>query len=98
MAAFNDAVRPGTVNHAALDDCRTDGLTPEKIALGAADRHAAVLGLSAAAGHHLHLPWGARGRAGAHHDARGRPARNIFAAGEVMAGNILRKGYLAGSG
>jgi len=25
-------------------------------------------------------------------------AKNIFAAGEVMAGNILRKGYLAGFG
>jgi tricarballylate dehydrogenase len=28
----------------------------------------------------------------------GRPSRNIFAAGEVMAGNILGKGYLAGFG
>jgi tricarballylate dehydrogenase len=27
-----------------------------------------------------------------------RPARNIFAAGEVMAGNILGRGYLAGFG
>jgi tricarballylate dehydrogenase len=27
-----------------------------------------------------------------------QPARNIFAAGEVMAGNILGKGYLAGFG
>src|SRR4029434_9388359 len=27
-----------------------------------------------------------------------RPAKNIFAAGEVMAGNILGKGYLAGFG
>ncbi len=28
----------------------------------------------------------------------GKPARNIFAAGEIMAGNILGKGYLAGFG
>ena len=28
----------------------------------------------------------------------GEPARNVFAAGEVMAGNILRRGYLAGFG
>ena len=28
----------------------------------------------------------------------GRPARNIFAAGEIMAGNILGRGYLAGFG
>jgi tricarballylate dehydrogenase len=26
------------------------------------------------------------------------PSKNIFAAGEVMAGNILGKGYLAGFG
>jgi tricarballylate dehydrogenase len=28
----------------------------------------------------------------------GRPSRNVFAAGEVMAGNILGQGYLAGFG
>jgi len=28
----------------------------------------------------------------------GKPYRNIFAAGEVMAGNILTRGYLAGFG
>jgi tricarballylate dehydrogenase len=26
------------------------------------------------------------------------PAKNIFAAGEIMAGNILGRGYLAGFG
>jgi tricarballylate dehydrogenase len=28
----------------------------------------------------------------------GRPTANIYAAGEIMAGNILRRGYLAGFG
>jgi tricarballylate dehydrogenase len=28
----------------------------------------------------------------------GRPAENIFAAGEIMAGNVLGKGYLGGIG
>ena len=28
----------------------------------------------------------------------GRAAQNIFAAGEIMAGNVLGKGYLAGIG
>jgi tricarballylate dehydrogenase len=28
----------------------------------------------------------------------GKPAANVFAAGEIMAGNILGKGYLAGFG
>jgi tricarballylate dehydrogenase len=27
-----------------------------------------------------------------------QPAKNIFAAGEIMAGNVLGKGYLAGIG
>jgi tricarballylate dehydrogenase len=31
-------------------------------------------------------------------DREGRPFRNIYAAGEIMAGNILTKGYLAGFG
>ena len=30
--------------------------------------------------------------------AGGEPAANIYAAGEIMAGNILRKGYIAGIG
>ena len=28
----------------------------------------------------------------------GRPCSNIFAAGEIMAGNVLGKGYLGGIG
>jgi tricarballylate dehydrogenase len=28
----------------------------------------------------------------------GRPAPNVFAAGEIMAGNVLSKGYIAGVG
>ena len=28
----------------------------------------------------------------------GKPAANLFASGEIMAGNILGKGYLAGFG
>jgi tricarballylate dehydrogenase len=31
-------------------------------------------------------------------DCAGRPFSNVFAAGEIMAGNILTKGYLAGFG
>ena len=30
--------------------------------------------------------------------ADGKPSANVFAAGEIMAGNILGKGYLAGFG
>ena len=30
--------------------------------------------------------------------ADGRPAANLFAAGEIMAGNVLGQGYLGGIG
>jgi tricarballylate dehydrogenase len=30
VAAFNQAVQPGSFDHTALDDCRTAGLSPEK--------------------------------------------------------------------
>ena len=30
--------------------------------------------------------------------ADGKPSSNLYAAGEVMAGNVLGKGYLAGIG
>jgi tricarballylate dehydrogenase len=95
---FNDRVRAGSFDPAKLDDCRTAGLQPPK-------SHWAVridtppyygyplrpgitftyLGLSVDEGARVIM-----------HD--GQSARNIFAAGEMMAGNILGKGYLAGFG
>ena len=30
--------------------------------------------------------------------ASGAPFENVYAAGEIMAGNVLRKGYIAGIG
>jgi tricarballylate dehydrogenase len=95
--AFNAAVRPGAFDLETLDGCRTDGLTPPK-------SHWAQ---------RLDTPpyWGYPLRPGitftylgvtVDETARvvmdGAPSRNLFAAGEVMAGNILRRGYLAGIG
>ena len=55
IADFNAAVRPGTFDHAILDDCRTEGLYAAEDPLGAADRDAALLCLSGTARHHLYL-------------------------------------------
>ena len=97
VAAYNAGVRPGTFNHQVLDDCRTEGLTPNKT-------HWALP---------IDTPpfWGYPLRPGitftylglkVDEQARvlmdGGPAKNIFAAGEIMAGNILGKGYVAGVG
>ena len=83
---------PARSTTSALDDCRTEGLSPEQDALGAAARHAAVLGVSAPARDHVHVSRSQGGRARARADADGQPAANVYAAGEVMAGNILRQG------
>jgi len=98
VAAFNGAVRPGSFDHAVLDDCTTEGLAPKKshwaqpidtppfwgypLRPGITFTY---LGLKVDAGARVLM-------------MNGRPAANVFAAGEIMAGNILGKGYVAGVG
>ena len=95
---FNRAVRPGTFDPAALDDCRTEGLDPPKshwaLPLDSPPFYAYPLrpGIT-----FTYLGVMVNERAQVIMDD-GRPAPNIFAAGEVMAGNILGRGYLAGFG
>jgi tricarballylate dehydrogenase len=98
VAAFNAAVRRGTFNHAALDDCRTDGLTPPK------SHWAQRLDTPPFVGYPLR-PGITFTYLGLRVDETARVvmtdgtrAANVFAAGEIMAGNILRKGYIAGIG
>ena len=95
---FNAAVRPGTFNGKALDDCRTEGLTPPKThwaqRIDTPPFYAYPLrpGITFT---YLGVTVDLQGRVVM---KGGSPARNLFAAGEVMAGNILGKGYLAGFG
>ncbi len=95
---FNAAVRPGTFDTSSLDDCRTVGLAPDKT-------HWAQ---------RLDTPpfWGYPLKPGitftylgvrVDSDARvlaasGSRFANVYAAGEIMAGNVLRRGYVAGIG
>jgi len=94
---FNAAVRPGTFNHQALDDCRTEGLVVNKThwaqRIDAAPFHAYPLrpGIT-----FTYLGVKVDDRARVH--MNGGIADNIFAAGEIMAGNILGRGYVAGVG
>ena len=98
VARFNAAVQPGTFNLDLLDDCRTQGLTPDK-------SHWAQ---------RLDAPpyWGYPLRPGITFTYLGlrvdetmrvlmtgaTPMQNVYAAGEIMAGNVLRRGYIAGIG
>jgi tricarballylate dehydrogenase len=98
VAAFNRSVRPGTFNHAILDDCATVSLTPPKShwarPLDTPPFFAYPLrpGITFT---YLAVRVNERAQVMLQDD---KPAANIFAAGEIMAGNILGEGYLAGIG
>jgi tricarballylate dehydrogenase len=98
VAAFNRAVRPGSFNHRALDDCHTEGLVPGKSHWAQRLDTPPFWGYPLRPGitfTYLGVKVDAHGRV---LWANGEPARNIYAAGEIMAGNILRHGYIAGIG
>ncbi len=94
---FNAAVRPGTFDHQTLDDCRTEGLAPNKThwaqRVDTPPFHAYPLrpGITFT---YLGLKVNEHARV----VMNGGLAENIFAAGEIMAGNILGRGYIAGVG
>jgi tricarballylate dehydrogenase len=98
VEAYNGAVKPGTFNHQALDDCATSGLSPEK------SHWARRLDVPPFSAYPLrpgitftYLSVGVNAKSQILMQD-GKPARNMFAAGEIMAGNVLGKGYLAGIG
>jgi tricarballylate dehydrogenase len=98
VARFNKAVRPGHFDHTIFDDCRTEGITPPKthwartIDTPPFFAYALRPGLTFT---YLGVGTDAKARMIMQDD---KPAANVFAAGEIMAGNILGKGYLAGIG
>jgi tricarballylate dehydrogenase len=98
VGAFNGAVRPGAFDHAVLDDCRTEGLSPPKTHWAQALDQPPYLAYPLRPGitfTYLGLEVDAHARVTM---GTGEPAANIYAAGEIMAGNILRRGYVAGAG
>jgi tricarballylate dehydrogenase len=98
VAAYNAAVRPGTFNDHALDDCRTEGLTPPKTHWARRIDTPPFIGYPLRPGiTFTYLGVKVNERAQVLMD-NGKPAANLFASGEIMAGNILGQGYLAGFG
>ena len=95
---FNRAVRPGKFDHERLDECRTCGLSPEKTHWAQRIDSPPFLGYPLRPGitfTYLGVKVDPQARV---LPRDGGSPRNIFAAGEIMAGNILGKGYLAGLG
>jgi tricarballylate dehydrogenase len=98
VAAFNRAVQPGTFDHTALDDCRTTGLAPEKTHWAQrldTPPYAAYPLRPGITFTYLGVRVDAEARVLA---TSGAPFENVYAAGEIMAGNVLRRGYIAGIG
>ena len=97
LGDYNAACRVGHFDHTALDDCHTEGLAPAKTHWARPiDRPPfyayplrpgvtfTYLGLKT--DHTAAVNFG------------GRASSNLFVAGEMMAGNVLGKGYTAGVG
>jgi tricarballylate dehydrogenase len=97
LSDYNAACRVGRFDHTVLDDCHTEGLTPVK------SHWALPLDTPPFYGYALkpgvtftYLGLKVDTRAAVHFG--GRPSPNLFVAGEMMAGNVLGKGYTAGVG
>jgi tricarballylate dehydrogenase len=98
VAGFNAAVKPGTFDHTILDDCRTEGLAPPKTHWARKIDTPPYYAYPVRPG--ITFTYlGTR----VNKEARmlmknGKPSANMFSAGEIMAGNVLGRGYAAGIG
>ena len=98
VTEFNRAVHSGAFDPGKLDDCRTEGIEPVKSHWARAIDTPPYYGYPLRPGitfTYLGVTVDEQARVIMQDE---RPAKNIFAAGEMMAGNILGKGYLAGFG
>jgi tricarballylate dehydrogenase len=94
---FNAACRSGTFDHALLDDCATDGLSPAKTHWARPIDTPPFFGYALKPGvTFTYLGVKVDEHAAIHFGDR--PSANLFAAGEIMAGNVLGQGYTAGVG
>jgi tricarballylate dehydrogenase len=95
---FNAAVRDGSFDHTRLDDCVTEGIAPPKTHWARRLEQPPFAAYPLRPGitfTYLGVVVDEQARIRMADDT---PSRNMFAAGEIMAGNVLGKGYLAGIG
>jgi tricarballylate dehydrogenase len=98
IGEYNAGLVPGTFNGTILDDCRTEGVIPPKSHWAQSVTEPPFFAYPLRPG--ITFTYlGVR----VNDQARvlmsdGRPTTNLFATGEIMAGNILGRGYLAGFG
>ena len=95
--SYNAACKIGTFDHTTLDDCHTEGITPAKTHWARPIDTGPFYGYPVRPGiTFTYLGLKVDDKATVHFD--GKPSENLFVAGEMMAGNVLGKGYTAGVG
>jgi len=98
VAQFNHAVRRAEFNAEVLDDCRTEGLAVEKSHWARSLTRPPYRAWPLRPGitfTYMGVKVDEKARVQWH---AGKTSQNLWAAGEIMAGNILGQGYLAGIG
>ena len=98
IGAYNAGLWPGPFNPQVLDDCRTEGVSPPKSHWAQSVTEPPFYAYPLRPGitfTYLGVRVNDQARVMM---ADGRPTTNLFATGEIMAGNILGRGYLAGFG
>jgi hypothetical protein len=97
LADYNAACRVGTFDHTVLDDCHTEGLAPPKTHWARPIDTPPFYGYALRPG--ITFTYlGLKTDETAAVRFGGVPSDNLFVAGEMMAGNVLGKGYTAGVG
>ncbi|MDR6860924.1 FAD-dependent tricarballylate dehydrogenase TcuA [Variovorax guangxiensis] len=97
LGSYNAACRVGNFDHTVLDDCHTEGLTPPKTHWARPIDTAPFYGYALKPGiTFTYLGLKTNDKAQVHFG--GAPSDNLFVAGEMMAGNVLGRGYTAGVG
>ncbi len=97
MNDYNSACQSGTFDHTTLDDCHTVGATPEKTHWARPIDTAPFYAYAVRPGvTFTYLGLQTDETAAVHFNKKA--SSNLFVAGEMMAGNVLGKGYTAGVG
>ena len=98
VQTFNRSIRPGIFDATVLDNCTTDGLEPPKSHWARPIDTPPFYGYPLRPGVTFTYLGVTVNKKAQVLFGESQPSPNIFAAGEMMSGNILGKGYLAGFG
>jgi len=96
--AFNRACTGSSFDHTVYDDCRTEHIEPPKSHWARPIDTPPYYAYSLKPGITFTYLGVKVDKDARMQMANGNPSNNLFAAGEVMAGNVLGEGYLAGIG